>query len=221
MVLSDGKCEVSGKRHKKNKAFTGAARVLAAVAVILSILSIQQVWAEEFCTCDHQNPSAAAGAHCTKHATQDEHSEEAHCAAAEQQTTRAEHSGAAQSLSSHHHAAQSQQREETESVATSAPRHDNSDQEQGSGNSIAARLDPGANCPSSDGNSTPAKLDCCHILPAANLPAASIAVYSADLATDSAPVVFDSAPATTVIPATVFHPPPSRPIYVKVSSFLI
>lgn len=211
---------MSGKRHKKNKAFTGAARVLAAVAVILSILSIQQVWAEEFCTCDHQNRSAAAGAHCTKHATQHEHSEEAHCAAAEQPTV-AEHCGGAPSPSSHQHAAEPQQREETESVAASAQRHDDSNQEQGPGNSFIARLEPGANPPDRDGNSTLPKLDCCHTLPAANLPAASLVAYSADVATDSTPVVFDSAPAATFILATVFHPPPSRPIYVKVSSFLI
>ena len=211
---------MSGKRHKKNKALTEAARVLAAVAVILSILSIQQVWAEGFCTCDHQNSSATAGAHCTKHATQHEHSEEAHCAAAEQPTV-AEHCGGAPSPSSHQHAAEPQQREETESVAASAQRHDDSNQEQGPGNSFTARLEPGANLPGRNGSSTSPKLDCCHTLPAANLPAASLVSYSADVATDSTPVVFDSAPAATFIPATVFHPPPSRPIYVKVSSFLI
>ena len=211
---------MSGKRHKKNKALTGAARVLAAVAVILSILSIQQVWAEGFCTCDHQNPSAAVGAHCTKHATQHEHSEEAHCAAAEQPTV-AEHCGRAPSPSSHQHAAEPQQREETESVAASAQRHDDSNQEQGSGNSFTARIEPGANLPGRNGNSTSPKLDCCHTLPAANLPTASLVAYSADVTTDSTPVVFDIAPAATFIPATVFHPPPSRPIYVKVSSFLI
>lgn len=212
---------MSGKRQKKNKTLTGGARVVAAVGVILSILSIQQVWAEEFCSCNHQNPSAAVGAHCTKHARQHEHSEEAHCAAAEQQTTVAEHCGGAPSPSSHHRAAEPQQREETESVATSAQRHDDSNREQGSGNSFTARLEPGANLPDRNGNSTPPKLDCCHILPAANLPAASLVAYGADVASDSTPVVFDTAPAATFIPATVFHPPPSRPIYVKVSSFLI
>lgn len=211
---------MNGKRQTKNMTLTRAARALWAAGVILSLLSIQQVWAEEFCTCDHQNPSATAGAHCTKHATQHKHSEEAHCAAAQQQTTRAEHCGAAHSPSSHHHAAQPQQREETKSVATSAQTNDDSDHQKGSGNSFAARLEPGANPPDRDATGTP-KLDCCHILPAANLPTASLAVYSTDVPTDSAPVVFDSAPATTFIPATVFHPPPSRPIYVKVSSFLI
>lgn len=211
---------MNGRWQTKDKILTRAARAVAIAGVIFSLLSIQQVWAEEFCTCDHQNPSAAAGAHCSKHAAQLKHSGQAHCVAAEQQTTVAEHCGAAHSPSSHH-AAESQQREGTESVTTSAQTHDDSDHEQRSAYSFPARLEPGANPPDGDGGSTPAKLDCCHILPAANLPTASLAVYSADVTTDSTPVVFDSAPATTVIPATVFHPPPSRPIYVKVSSFLI
>lgn len=211
---------MNGKSQKKNKTLTRAARALWAVGVILSLLSIQQVWADEFCTCDHQNPSATAGAHCTKHATQNKHREETHCAAAEQQTTSSEQCGAAHSASSHHHAAQPAPSEDTESVATSAETHDDSDHEQRSAYSFHSRLEAGANPPDRDGSSTPAKLDCCHILPAASLPAAVFAVYTADLTTDSAPIVF-SAPPTTFIPAIVFHPPPSRPIYVTVSSLLI
>ena len=212
---------MNGKRQNENKTLTGAARALAVAGVILSLLSIQHVGAEEFCPCDYENSSSSDRAHCTKHAAQRKHSEEAHCVAAQQQGTRAEGCEEAQSLSSHNHAGQPEQSEFTESVATALHRHDDSDHQQGSGASSSARVEVGANASNADASSTPAKLDCCHILPAANLPAASFAVYSADVAIDSTPVVFDSAPARTFIPAIVFHPPPSRPIYVTVSSFLI
>lgn len=212
---------MSGTRQKKHKTVTRAARAIAAMGVLLSLLSIQQVWAEGFCTCDHQDSSASAGAHCTKHAAQHEHSEEAHCAAAVQRVTQSEDCEEAHSSSSHHHAAQPVQSENTESLATAAHSPEDSDHDQVSGVKSTARVEAGANASRPDGSNTPSKLDCCHMLPAANLPAASFAVYGADVAIDSTPVAIDSAPVRTLIPSIVFHPPPSRPIYVTISSFLI
>jgi hypothetical protein len=212
---------MNGKRQTKDKILTRAARAVAIAGVILSLLSIQQVWAEEFCTCDHQNSSSSASERCTKHAAQHQHSEKAHCVAAEQQTTQADDCEEAHSLSSHQHAAQPAASEDAESVATAADTHDDSDHEQGFGASSTARVEVGVTALNLDGRSTSAKLDCCQIQPATNLPVAVLAVYGPDVATDSTPLVFDNAPARTFIPAILFHPPPSRHIYVTVSSFLI
>src|SRR6266545_3454303 len=171
-MLFDGKSGMNGKRQTKNMTLTRAARALWAAGVILSLLSIQQVWAEEFCACDHQNSSSSATEHCTKHAAQHQHSEKAHCVAAEQQTTKSDDCEEAQSLSSHHHAAHPEQGEDTESGATVAHAHDDSDNERSSEYSFTARVEAGANASEREGGSTPAKLDCCHNLPTANLPTA-------------------------------------------------
>jgi hypothetical protein len=196
------------KRQKKHRTLTRAGRVLAAVTVLLSLLSIQQVWAEEFCACDHSAPSSSASGHCSQHAAQHQHCEEA------------------DGVTTHQHAARHEHAEETHSAAIqehaepSSGCHAAHDAEP-SGPSATTRFEASTNNAGGDGSGTPAKLICCHILPTANLPASSAAVYSADFATDSTPVVFEIGAARTVVASTVLHPPRARPIYLAVSSLLI
>lgn len=227
-----------GQRQKKHRTLTRAARVLSAVVVMLSFLSIQQVWAEEFCACDHQDPSSSASDHCSKHAAQLEHCEEAHGVATHEQAAQTEHYGDADSVTTHQHAAEHEHAEESQSAAIqehaepsgghhasrdsvpSGGRHVARDTEP-SGSSATARFEAATRTLEGDGSGTPAKLICCHILPTSNLPASSVAVYSADVATDSTPVVFEIGAARTVVAATVLHPPRTRPIYLAISSLLI
>jgi hypothetical protein len=68
------------------------------------------------------------------------------------------------------------------------------------------RFEGATNPSEGDGSGTPAKLICCHIMPTANLPASSAAVYSADVATDSTPVVFEIGAARAVVASTLLHP---------------
>jgi hypothetical protein len=235
---------MKGQRQNKHRTLTRAARVLAAAGVILSLLSIQQVWAEAFCACDHQNPSSSAGEHCGKHAAQDEHCEEAHGVATQDQATHTEHNEDADSVATHQHAAQIEHNEDAANVASHqrAAQHEHAEESHSpaihehaepsgghqaspdtepSGSSATARFEAATNPSEGDGSTTPAKLICCHILPTANLPASPVAVYNADLATDSTPVVFEIGAAKAVVTSTVLHPPRTRPIYLAVSSLLI
>ena len=215
-----------GQRQKKHRILTRAARMLAAAAVMLSLLSIQQVWAEEFCACDHNDPSSSASAHCSKHAAQHEHCEEAHGLATHEQASQTEHNEDADSIATHQHAAQHEHAEESHSAAIqehaepSGGHHASRDTEP-SGSSASTRFEAATNPSGGDGSGAPEKLICCHILPTANLPASSVAVYSADVATDSTPVVFEIGAARAVVASTVLHPPRARPIYLAVSSLLI
>jgi hypothetical protein len=247
---------MKGQRQNKHRTLTRAARVLAAAGVILSLLSIQQVWAEAFCACDHQNPSSSASEHCGKHAAQHQHCEEAHVVSTHQHATQTEHNEDADRVATHQHAAQIEHNEAADSVAThqhaaqnehaeeshslaiqkqaesSCGHHTSRDSEPAGGHhasrdtepfgsSGTAQLEGATSTPESDGSTTPATLSCCHIMPAANLPATSAAVYSADVATDSTPVVFEIGAARAVVASTVLHPPRTRPIYLAVSSLLI
>lgn len=225
-------------RQKKHRTLTRAARVLAAVTVMLSLLSIQQVWAEEFCACDHNDPSSAASEHCGKHAAQHEHCEEAHDVATHEQAALTEHNEHADSVATHQHATQHEHAEESHSAAIqehaepSSGHHASRDSMPSGGHhasrdtkpsdsSTTARFEAATNNAGCDGSGTPAKLICCHIMPTANLPASSVAVYSADVAIDSAPVVFEIGAAMAVVPSTLLHPPRTRLIYLAVSSLLI
>jgi|GEM_PF-3151886 len=229
---------MNGKRQKKNKTLTGPARALAAVGVILSLLSIQQVWAEALCACNHQDPSSSSSGHCNKHAAAHQQCEAAHSLATHKLDAQPEQSEEAESAVTHQHSAQHQHGQGSHGAANrkhsepSCGHHHSNDTQPPSGRdtsrdnepsktSPTAKLEAATSTSQSDGGATPATLSCCHIMPAANLPAASLTIYSADLSIDSTHVVFDSAPVRTFIPAFVFHPPPSRPIYVTVSSFLI
>lgn len=235
---------MKGQRQKKHRTLTRAARALAAAGVILSLLSIQQVWAEVFCACDHQDPSSSAIEHCSKHAAQHEHCEEAHGLATHEQAAQTEHNEHADTVATHEQAAQTEQNEHADSVATHqhATQHEHAEESHSaaiqehaepssgdhasrytepSGSSATARFEAATNNVEGNGSPTPAKLICCHILPTANLPASSVAVYSADVATDSTPVVFEVGAARAVVASTVLHPPRTRPIYLAVSSLLI
>ena len=205
---------------------------------MLSFLSIQQVWAEEFCACDHQDPSSTASTHCSKHAAQHEHCEEAHGVASHEQAAHTEHNERANSIATYQHAAPNEHAEESHSRAiqkhaeSSCGHHTSRDSEpagghqtsrepEPSGSSATAQLEGAMSTSASDGSATPATLSCCHIMPTANLPASSVAVYSADVATDSTPDVFEIGAARAVVASTVLHPPRTRPIYLAVSSLLI
>ena len=227
-----------GQRQSRHRTRTRAARMLAAVGVILSLLSIQQVWAEAFCACDHQDPSSSTSAHCSKHASQPEHCEVAHVVATHEHATQTEHKEDADRVATHQHAAQHERAEGSHSDAiqehggpvsghhasrdsvpapgTHAPRDT-----QPSGTSATARFEAATNNAGGKGSGVPAKLICCHILPTAKLPTCSVAVYSADVAIDATPVVFEVGAARAVVASTVLHPPRTRPIYLAVSSLLI
>lgn len=210
---------MNGQRQKKHRTLTRAARVLAAAGVILSLLSIQQVWAEAFCACDHQNLSSSASEHCSKHAAQHEQCEAAHSVATHQNAPQHEHGQESHSAAIQEHAEPSSHHASRDTEPSGG--HHASRDTESFGSSATARFEAATNTSGGDGSGAPAKLICCHILPTANLPASSVAVYSADASPDPTPVVFDSVPARTFIPSTVFHPSRSRPIYVTVSSFLI
>lgn len=227
-----------GERQNKHRTRTRAARMLAAAGVILSLLSIQQVWAEAFCACDHQEPSSSTSAHCSKHAAQHEHCEGAHVVATHEHATQTENNEDADSVATHQHAAHHEYAEETHSaaiqdhaarasghhasrVSAPAPVPHAARYTEPSGSSAAVRFEGATNPSEGDGSGAPAKLICCHTMPTANLPASSAAVYSADVATDSTPVVFEIGAARAVIASTLLHPPRTRPIYLAVSSLLI
>jgi hypothetical protein len=214
------------QRQKKHRTLTRAARVLSAVTILLSLLSIQQVWAEAFCACDHQNPSSSASEHCGIHAAQHQHCEEAHVAATHHHATQTEHNEDEDSVATHQHAAQHEHAEASHSAAIqehaepSCGHHASRDTEA-SGSSATARFEAATNTSGGDGSTTPAKLTCCHIMPTVNLPASSVAVYSADASPDPTPVVFEIDAAGAVVTSNVLHPPRARPIYLAVSSLLI
>jgi hypothetical protein len=226
------------QQRKKPRTLTHAARVLAAAGVILSLLSTQQVWAEAFCACDHQNLSSSASEHCSKHAGRHEHCEEEHSVATHQHAAQTKHNEDADSVATHQHAAQHEHAEESHSAVIqehaepSSGRHASRDRlpsgghhssrdNEPSGSSGTARFEAATNPSEGDGSGTPTKLICCHILPTANLPASSAAVYSEDVATDSTPVVFGIGAARALVASTVLHPPRTRHIYLAVSSLLI
>ena len=217
---------MKGQRQNRHWTLARAARVLATGGVILSFLSIQQVWAEVFCACDHQNLTSTASDHCSKHAAQHERCEAAPTIAThELAAAQTEHSEAAHRVATHQHAAQHEHAEEAHSAAIQEHAeptggHHSSRATEPSGSSATAPLEGVTNTSESGGSTTPATLSCCHIMPTANLPASSSAVYSG-AASDPTPVVFEIGAARAVVTSTAFHPPRSRPIYVTVSSFLI
>lgn len=198
---------MNGQRRKKHRTLTRAARVLAAAGVILSLFSIQQVWAEAFCACDHQNLSSSASEHCSKHAAQHEQCEAAHSVATHQNAAQHEHGQESHSAAIQEHAEPSSHRASPDS--------------EPSGSSATAQLERATSTSEGDGSGAPAKLICCHILPTAKLPASSVAVYSANASPDPTPVVIEIGAAGAVVTPTVLHPPRARPIYLAISSFLI
>jgi hypothetical protein len=179
------------QRQKKHRTLTRAAPVLSAVTILVSLLAIQQVWAGAFCACDHKNPPSSASEHRGIHAAQHQHCEAAHVAATQER---------AEPACGHHH-----------------PSRDT----EASGSSATARFEAAMNISGGDGSTTPAKWTCCHIMPAVNLPASSVAVYSANASPDPTPVVFEIGAAGTVVRSPVLHPPRARPVYLAVSSLLI
>jgi hypothetical protein len=215
---------MKGQRQNKHRTLTRAARVLAAAGVILSLLSIQQIWAEAFCLCDHRDPSTSASEHCRKHAAQHEHCGEAHGVATHEQADQTEHNEGADSDATQH-AAQHEHAEESHSTAIQehAERscHRASPDSKPSGSSATERFEAATNTSEGAGSGAPSTLICCHILPTANLPASSVAVYNADASPDPTPVVFEIGAAGAVVTSTVLHPPRTRPIYLAVSSLLI
>lgn len=216
---------MNGQRRKKHRTLTRAARVLAAAGVILSLFSIQQVWAEAFCACDHQNLSSSASEHCSKHAAQHEQCEAAHSVATHELAAQTEHSEKADSVATHQNAAQHEHGQESHSAAiqehAEPSSHRASPDSEPSGSSATAQLERATSTSEGDGSGAPAKLICCHILPTAKLPASSVAVYSANASPDPTPVVIEIGAAGAVVTPTVLHPPRARPIYLAISSFLI
>ena len=53
--------------HKNIKIIKKAAKQIVMLGLLVSLFSVQQVWAETFCLCDHQSASPMKSDHCNQH----------------------------------------------------------------------------------------------------------------------------------------------------------
>lgn|SRR5215510_3532847 len=224
------------QRQKQNGNPLHDARALAALGVILSILSIQQVWAETFCGCDGQGPSSSASKHCSMPSTPVEQAEAVHNLATQEIANQPQESGASETVATHQHGGRHEHGEGSHSAAMRkhaepSCHHHSMDTVTGVGHQESSNIEhsglvgatqfKGATQNSESDGSAPPTLSCCHVLPAANLPGSSSAVYRADASQHPTHVTFEIEAPNTVVISTIVHPPRARPIYVTVSSFLI
>jgi hypothetical protein len=210
---------------QRRKKHTTQARAVAVVTLMLSLLSIQQVWAEEFCACDHLGPLTSADEHCSKHPARHAQGEETHIVTIGELAGQIGHNEDTDKVATHRHVAKHEHGEESHIGATQdepeqSCRHASPDSEP-SGSPAIARLEVATSNSQGDGSGAPANLICCHIPPAINLPVSRVAVYAADASPDAAPAVFEIGTARTVITSAILQPPRARPIYLAVSSLLI
>lgn len=164
------------------------------LALVLALLSLQQVWAAAFCMCGHEGQPQAESDSCMHHQALPV---EAHNAGA------------------HHHSSEHAQH-------ACAPQH--SAETKASTPQSTSTSQPEALSASGSGhtsNHAPSSLSCCHIQPKAETPVVSSSVQQQALEIDGNPPQLAADVEPVALSPNVYKPPRSRPVYLTVSAFRI